>query len=76
MTGWLSVKLSTKNIACENIRFSLLFAAGDVSGGEERREMDVFAGNEKHYQPILADLREEPRGPWSPPYFNVKPKPA
>ena len=37
-------------IACENIRFSSLFAAGDVSrnvrnvpSGEERGEMDVFA---------------------------------
>ena len=33
------------SVACENIRFSSLFAAGDVSrGGEERGEMDVFAG--------------------------------
>ena len=42
-------------LACENIRFSTLFAAGDVSrggrysarnvpGSEERRETDVFAG--------------------------------
>ena len=44
-------------IACENIRFSSLFADGDVSrggmsrssspnvpGGEERGETDVFAG--------------------------------
>ena len=36
-------------IACENIRFSSLFAAGDVSrgnvpSGEERGETDVFAG--------------------------------
>ena len=37
-------------VACENIRFSSLFAAGDVSrggnvpSGEERRETDVFAG--------------------------------
>ena len=40
-------------IACENIRFSSLFAAGDVSRGssvrnvpsdEERGETDVFAG--------------------------------
>ena len=35
------VKLS---LACENIRFSSLFAAGDVPSGEERGEMDVFAG--------------------------------
>ena len=41
------------NVACENIRFSSLFAAGDVSrggnvpGGEERGEMDVFAGYAK-----------------------------
>ena len=32
-----------KTIACENIRFSLLFADGDVSL-EERGETDVFAG--------------------------------
>ena len=35
-------------IACENIRFFSLFAAGDVSRnvpiGEERGETDVFAG--------------------------------
>ena len=35
-------------LACENIRFSSLFAAGDVSrnvpSGEERGETDVFAG--------------------------------
>ena len=35
-------------IACENIRFSSLFAARDVSrnvpSGEERGETDVFAG--------------------------------
>ena len=34
--------------ACENIRFSSLFAAGDFSrnvpSGEERGETDVFAG--------------------------------
>ena len=36
-------------VACENIRFSSLFAAGGVSrggnvpSGEERRETDVFA---------------------------------
>ena len=35
------VKLS---LACENIRFSSLFAAGDVPSGEERGETDVFAG--------------------------------
>jgi len=44
----------TKNhgvlIACENNRFSSLFAAGDVSrggtfpSGEERGETDLFAG--------------------------------
>ena len=43
-----------KDEACENIRFSSLFAAGDVSRGgfsarnvptgEERGETDVFAG--------------------------------
>ena len=33
------------SVACENIRFSSLFAAGDVSrGGDKRGEMDVFAG--------------------------------
>ena len=38
------------SIACENIRFSSLFAAGNVSrggnvpSGEERGETDVFAG--------------------------------
>ena len=36
------------DLACENIRFSSLFAAGDVSrnvpSGEERGETDVFAG--------------------------------
>ena len=33
-------------LACENIRFSSLFAAGDenVPSGEERGETDVFAG--------------------------------
>ena len=35
-------------LACENIRFSSLFAAGDVSrnvpSGEERGETDVLAG--------------------------------
>ena len=40
-----------KDLACENIRFSSLFVAGDVSrggknvpSGEERGETDVFAG--------------------------------
>ena len=37
-----------KDLACENIRFSSLVAAGDVSrnvpNGEERGETDVFAG--------------------------------
>ena len=42
-------------LACENIRFSTLFAAGDVSRGgtsakrprgEERGETDVFLGYE------------------------------
>ena len=32
------------NLACENIRFSSLFAAGDVPIDEERGETDVFAG--------------------------------
>ena len=40
---------SPRVIACENIRFSSLFASGDVSGSnvsgrEERGETDVFAG--------------------------------
>ena len=41
------------NVACENIRFSSVSAAGDVSRGvnvpcdEERGEMDVFAGYAK-----------------------------
>ena len=34
-----------KSQACENIRFSSLFVAGDVSR-EERGETDVFAGYE------------------------------
>ena len=39
----------TDHIACKNIRFSLLFAAGNVSrqnvhSGGERGEKDVFAG--------------------------------
>ena len=40
----------TDVVACENIRFSSLFAAGDVSSarnvssGEERGETNVFAG--------------------------------
>ena len=55
---WEMVKLTTNPcsavfslwVACENIRFSTLFAAGDVSparnvpSGEERGETDVFAG--------------------------------
>ena len=32
------------SLACENIRFSSLFAARDVPSGEERGETDVFAG--------------------------------
>ena len=37
------------SLACENIRFSSLFAAGEVSRGkktrdEERGETDVFVG--------------------------------
>ena len=38
------------SLACENIRFSLLFAAGEVSRGKkseaesDRGETDVFAG--------------------------------
>ena len=31
-------------LACENIRFSSLFVAGDVPSDEERGETDVFAG--------------------------------
>ena len=41
------VQFSLVYIACENIRFSSLFASGDarnVPGGEERGETDVFAG--------------------------------
>ena len=38
--------LAPNVLACENIRFSSLFAAGDVSG-EERGETDVFAGYER-----------------------------
>ena len=47
---WASQKLTIAGviIACENIRFSSLFADGDVSrnvpGGEEQGETDVFAG--------------------------------
>ena len=36
--------LSLSTLASENIRFSSLFAAGDVPSGEERGETDVFAG--------------------------------
>ena len=32
------------HVACENIRFSSLFVAGDVPSDEERGETDVFAG--------------------------------
>ena len=44
------VDLSRNKVACENIRFSSLFAVGGVSSvrnvpsGEERGETDVFAG--------------------------------
>ena len=31
-------------LACENIRFSSLFATGDVLCGEEPGETDIFAG--------------------------------
>ena len=45
-----------KKIACENIRFSSLFAAVDVSrnvpSGKERGERDVFAGYEKNRSPF------------------------
>ena len=44
----LTARLIYKTIACENIHFSSLFTAGDVSrnvpSGEERGETDVFAG--------------------------------
>ena len=46
----LVLKDIATSIACENIRFSSLFAAGNVSrggnvpSGEERGEMDVSAG--------------------------------
>ena len=43
--------MEVENLACENIGFSSLFAAGNVlkrsrnvPGGEERGETDVFAG--------------------------------
>ena len=43
-----STAVTAHALACENIRFSSLFAAGDVSrnvpSGEERGETDVFAG--------------------------------
>ena len=32
------------SLACESIRFSSLFAAGDVPWSEERGETDAFAG--------------------------------
>ena len=45
------IVMSEFRVACENIRFSSLFADKDVSrrwgrfpGGEERGETDVFAG--------------------------------
>ena len=39
-----SRRREARKIACENIRFSSLFADGDVSRGEEREETDAFAG--------------------------------
>ena len=43
-----SFSCEAEKLACENIRFSSLFAARDVSRGgtrgEERGETDVFAG--------------------------------
>ena len=44
-----AVRMTFKELACENIRFSSLFATADVSvrnvpSGEERGETDVFAG--------------------------------
>ena len=46
---FLKSKFSLAHLPCENIRFSSLFAAGDVvwrnvPSGEERGESDVFAG--------------------------------
>ena len=51
---WKILCAATFSLACENIRFSSLFATGDVSRGgssarnvpigEERGETDVFAG--------------------------------
>ena len=41
-----------KTLACDNSRFSSLFAAGDVSRGEERGETVVFAG---YQNPCLLD---------------------
>ena len=41
-------------LACENIRFSSLFAAEDVSRGEEPGETDVFAGYVGHEIPQAA----------------------
>ena len=44
----LTARLIYQTIACENIQYSSLCAAGDVSrsvpSGEERGETDVFAG--------------------------------
>ena len=49
LTLWVAIGIGfDAAVACENIRFSSLFAAGDVSrnvpSGEERGETDVFAG--------------------------------
>ena len=53
LSAWLPLETAKffktrDRLACENIRFSSLFAAGDVSrnvsSDEERGETDVFAG--------------------------------
>ena len=59
----LLICLDATKLACENIRFSSLFADGNVSrggtsrnvpGGEERGETDVFAC---YYQMCIARFR-------------------
>ena len=64
MWRFLAIKhMAVKKLAWENIRFSSLFADGDVSsrnvpGGEERGETDVFAGYEKIYVRKSSSLRQ------------------
>ena len=45
----ISLTSKTLYIACENIRFSSLFAARNVPSDEERGETDVFAGYALYY---------------------------